>query len=157
MKTMHMLMMPMVLSGGLSTAVMADDGSLSPGELESLLATAGEHGVTHYDDVAIDDGNRLEVEGWRDDGWQLDLDMLIRDGSLVHEKRHKDTTPDWSLNGEELRQALDNARDAGMQRFAELDVDEQGHVDIEGYDAQNEEIDIRLERNGLTVTGVEHD
>ncbi|WP_280562773.1 PepSY domain-containing protein [Chromohalobacter sp. 48-RD10] len=157
MKTMHMLMMPMVLTGGLSTAALADDGSLSPGKLESLLNDASTYGFTHYDEVAIDDGNRLEVEGWRDDGWQLDIDMLIEDGSLVHEKRHKDTIPDWSLTSDELHQALSNAQESGMQRFSELDVDERGHVDIEGYDAQNSEIDIRLERNDLTVTGVEHD
>jgi hypothetical protein len=157
MKTMHMLMMPMVLTGGLSTAALADDGSLSPGKLESLLNDTDAYGFTHYDEVAIDDGSRLEVEGWRDDGWQLDIDMLVEDGSLVHEKRHKDTIPNWSLTSDELHQALSNAQDAGMKRFAELDVDERGHVDIEGYDAQNSEIDIRLERNDLTVTGVEHD
>ncbi|MCI0509122.1 YpeB-like protein with putative protease inhibitory function [Chromohalobacter marismortui] len=157
MKTMHMLMMPMVLTGGLSTAAFANDGSLTPSELESLLNDADAYGVTHYDEIAIDDNNRLEVEGWRDDGWQLDIDMLVKDGSLVHEKRHQDTIPDWSLNSAELRQALDNARDAGMKRFAELDVDGRGHVDIEGYDTQNSELDLRLERDGLTITGVEHD
>ncbi|HET8790464.1 MAG TPA: hypothetical protein VFM75_04595 [Modicisalibacter sp.] len=49
-----------------------------------------------------------------------------------------------------------NAKDASLQRFGQLDVDEQGHIEIEGYNTQNREIELRLS-DDLSGTGVEND
>lgn len=157
MKHLRLLVVPVAFSGGLATTAFADDGSLSQNELQSLLEHASQYGFTHYEEISVDDGARLEVEGWRDDGWQLDVDMLIEDGSLIHEEQRKSQFPDWSLTGDEVQQALASARDAGLQRFSQLDVDGSGHLEIEGYDAQNREIEIRIKGTDFTVNGVEHD
>lgn len=157
MKPLRLLMVPVAFSGGLATTALADDGGLAHSELDSLLERASQYGFSHYEEISLDDGTRLELEGWRDDGWQLDVDMLIEDGSLVHEEQRKSQIPDWSLTADEVNQALANARDAGLQRFEQLDVDEDGHLEIEGHDAQNREIELRLNSADLTVTGVEND
>lgn len=157
MKTLRLCMVPVALSGGLSSAALASEGGLSHSELEALLTQADQYGFSHYEEVSVDDASRLELEGWRDDGWQLDVDMLIEDGSLVHEEQRKGQIPDWSLTADELRQALANAREAGLQRFEQLDVDEEGHLEIEGYNAQNREMELRMNRSDLAVTGVNDD
>ena len=61
--------------------------------------------------------------------------------------------PDWSLTGDQLRQALSLAQARGMQRFDELEVDSNGHVEIEGYDANQRDLDLDLRRDALTATG----
>lgn len=157
MQPLRLLMVPVAFSGSLATTALADDGSLSHSELSALLDSATQYGFTHYEEISLDDSTHLELEGWRDDGWQLDVDMLIEDGSLVHEEQRKSQIPDWSLTGDEVRQALSHARDAGLQRFEQLDVDEDRHFEIEGHDAQNREIELRLNSSDLSVTGVEHD
>lgn len=157
MKHLRLLVMPVAFSGGLASTAFADNGSLAPNELQSLLERASQYGFGHYEEISVDDGARIEIEGWRDDGWQLDIDMLTEDGSLVHEEQRKSQIPDWSLTGDEVQQALASARDAGLQRFSQLDVDDSGHLEIEGYDAQNREIDLRMNGADFTVNGVEHD
>jgi hypothetical protein len=148
---------PAALSGGLATTAMADDGSLSDSQLDRLLEHASQYGFTQYEEISLDDGERVEIEGWRDDGWRLEVDMLATSGELVHEEQRKSQIPDWSLSGDELRQALASAREAGLQRFGQLDVDDNGHLEIEGYDTQDREVEIRMNRNDFSVIGVDHD
>jgi len=158
MKTLRLIMLPVALTG-LSSAALAAEGGLSHSELEALLNQAEQYGFSHYEEISVDDGSRLELEGWREDGWQLDVEMQIEDGSLVHEEQHKadGQIPYWSLTADELRQALASAREAGLQRFEQLDVDDDEHLEIEGYNAQNREIELRLDGDDFSVTGVEND
>lgn len=157
MKTLRMLMVPVAFSGGLSSVALADDGSVSFAELDSLLASAGQHGFTAYEEIAVEDGGRIEMEGWRDDGWQLDVEMLLSDGSLTREAQQRSDIPQWNLAGSDVEQALNVARQSGLQRFESLDVDESGHLDIEGYDNQHREIDLRLDGSDFSVIGVDND
>ena len=58
MRTLRMLMVPVAFSGGLSSLALADDGSVTFAELDSLLASAGQHDVTAYEEIAVKDGGR---------------------------------------------------------------------------------------------------
>lgn len=156
MRTLRMLMVPVAFSGGLSSLALADDGSVTFAELDSLLASAGQHDVTAYEEIAVKDGGRIEMEGWRDDGWQLDVESLQRDGSLTREAQQRSDIPPWSLAGGDVEQALSVARQSGLQRFESLDVDESGHLDIEGYDNQRREIELRLGDSDFSVIGVDN-
>ena len=157
MKTLRMLMVPMAFSGGLSSLALADDGSVTFAELDSLLASAGQHGFTAYEEIALEDGGRIEMEGWRDDGWQLGIELLQSDGSLTRETQQRSDIPAWSLAGGDVEQALRVARQSGLQRFESLAVDESGHLDIEGYDNQRREIELRLDGSDFSVIGVNNE
>lgn len=144
-------MLPAVaLSGGMSAGAMASDTTLTYDQLETLLNSAERYGFSHYEKLDVDDDdNRFEVEGWRDDGWELDVSMTLDDATLMRESQRRSNTPDWSLSGDELRTALSTARDQGMQRFQELEVDSDGHIEIEGYNAEQDELDLDLHRDDL--------
>ncbi|MCE3026542.1 MULTISPECIES: hypothetical protein [Salinicola] len=148
-------MLPAVAMGcGLSTGAMANDGTLSYAELDGLLGKAEQYGFSRYEKLDVDrDDNVLEVEGWRNDGWELDVSMQLDDASLTRESQRRSSVPDWSLTGDQLRQALSLAQARGMQRFDELEVDSNGHVEIEGYDANQRDLDLDLRRDALTATG----
>lgn len=144
-----------ILGGSMSTGAMAGGEALSGSDLQRLLDQAGQYGFTRYEKFDVDaDDNRLEIEGWRADGWELDVAMRLNDGELLRESQRRSTTPDWSLDGDELRAALDQARQRGMQRFSELEVDSDGHIEIEGYRAGNthEDFDLDLHRDSLGRT-----
>ncbi|MBB3139584.1 PepSY domain-containing protein [Halomonas organivorans] len=158
MKTLTQWIAPLTLAGmtGMTGTAMADDGSLTQDDLLRLLDGAEAYGFSHYEEFDLDDGHRLELEGWRDDGWRLEVDMRTEDGNLLHEAQRQSQIPDWSLTGDQLRQALANAHRAGLQRFSTLDVDDGGTIEIEGRDADDREIELRLDHN-MKVTGVEND
>lgn len=156
-KTVTLSLAALTLSGTLATTAMADDEAVNREEIDRLLASTGEYGFTHYDELGIDDGDRFEAEGWRDDGWRLDVDMDLSDGSLLGEQRRQSEIPTWSLSGDDVGKALDAAQSAGLELFSSLDVDRTGDIEIEGYDAQHQELEVRLDRHTLDVTGVQHD
>lgn len=157
MKTLSFTAASLALLGGLTTAAMAADRGLATDELSSLLDSANQHGFTHFEEISLDDSRHLELEGWREDGWQLEVDMALEDGSLIREQRRKSETPDWGLTRDEVDQALASAREEGLQRFEQLDVDMGGTIEIEGYDAQNREIELYLDGTDFSVTGVDDD
>ncbi|WP_227367484.1 PepSY domain-containing protein [Halomonas sp. M20] len=156
MKTLPLLMVPVALIG-FTSPVWADDGQLERAQLESLLDKADEYGFTHYEEISTDDGDQIEFEGWGKDGWQLEVEMAVENGSLIEEKRRKDQVPDWALSGDEVRQALNNAFDSDLQQFEKIEVDKDGSIEIEGYDTQNQEVEMHLDGNDFSVTGVEND
>lgn len=138
------------LGSGLSAGAMANDTLLSHGELESLLDEADSYGFVRYEKLEVDsDDGELELEGWRSDGWELDISMRLEDGMLMRESQRRSTLPDWSLTAVELESALNAARERGLERFAELEVDSDGHIEIEGYDAQDAELDLDIHRDEL--------
>lgn len=154
MKRLSLLIAPVALVGLSSTALA--DTPISLDELNGLLDTADEYGFSHYEEISVDD-SRLELEGWREDGTRLEVDLQISDGSVSQEQERDSQVPDWSLTGDDVRQALEAAQQEGLQTFSELDVDDDGHVDIDGYDDQNREIEIRLSSSDFSVIKIEHD
>jgi len=157
MKPLTLSLATLTLTGAMATTALADDGSVSREQLDTLLQSAGEYGFTHFDEFGVDDGNRFEVEGWRDDGWQLDIDMQLSGGSVIREEQRKSEIPDWSLSGDDVTRALDSAQASGLQQFGSFDVDRTGDIEIEGYDDQQREVEVRMTRDTFEVTGVNHD
>ncbi|MBY5929399.1 hypothetical protein KUV86_09790 [Halomonas sp. DP8Y7-3] len=156
-RTVTLSLAALTLTGAFATSALADDRGISREELDRLLTSTGEYGFASYDELGVDDGHRFEAEGWRDDGWRLDVDMSLDDASILREQQREGQLPEWSLSGDEVSQALDAAQQAGLELFGSLDVDRMGDIEIEGYDAQHQEIEIRLDRDTFDVTGVQHD
>jgi|SRR5690554_569219 len=154
MKRLSLLVAPLALAD-FSSGALADT-PISLDELNGLLDTADEYGFSHYEEISIDD-SRLELEGWRDDGTRLEVDLEVSDGSVVEERERDDEVPDWSLTGDEVRQALEAAQQEGLATFDDLDADKDGHVDVEGEDENGEELEIRLNSNDFSVIEVERE
>lgn len=132
MKSLRLMMVPVAFTGSLSSLAFADEGSFAPGEFDSLLAQADRHGLTAYREIAVDERDQREHEGWRDAGWQVGIDRHLRDGSLASPTDQAKGDLHWQLSGAEVTRTLNVARHADVQRFASLAVDDTGHVDIAG-------------------------
>ncbi|KAA0020422.1 hypothetical protein F0A16_01060 [Salinicola corii] len=150
MKNRLWVLPAVALGGGFGANALAGDTTLSYGQLEKLLNSAEDYGFNRYEKLDADhDDNRFEIEGWRADGWELDVAMTLNEGTLMRESQRKSIAPDWGLTKEELNAALSKARAEGMQHFAELEVDSDGHVEIEGYNAQQGQFELDLHREEL--------
>lgn len=155
-KPLSLSLATFALAGTMATTAMADDGA-SREDIDSLLRSAGEYGFSRFDEFSVDDGNQFEVEGWRDDGWRLDIDMDMADSSILREEQRKSETPDWSLSADDIDKALDSAHQAGIEHIASVDVDSMGRIEVEGYDDRFRELEVRLNRDTFEVLGVDHD
>lgn len=154
-KTLSYSLAALTLSGTVSTSALADDKGISREELNRLLQSASDYGFTHYDELGVDDG-QFEIEGWRKDGWRLDVDMALNDGSLLREQQRQSQIPDWSLSGDEVSKALDRAQNEGLELIVGLDAN-QSHIEVDGYGTDHQEIEIHLNRDTFEVAGVEYD
>lgn len=155
-KPLSLSLATFALAGSLATSAMADEGA-NREDIDSLLRSAEEYGFSQFEEFSVDDDGQFEVEGWRDDGWQLDVDMAINDSSILREQQRRSETPDWSLSADDIDRALDSAQQAGIEHIASLDVDPMGRVEVEGYDERFRELEVRLNRETFEVLGVEHD
>lgn len=155
-KPLSLSLAVLVLTGAMATTAMAD-GAASRGDIDRLLHSADEYGFSHFDSFSIDDDRLFEIEGWRNDGWHLDVDMEINGSSILREEQRKSEIPGWSLSAEDIARALDSAQQAGIEQIAAMDVDALGYIEIEGYDDRLRELEVRLNRNNFEVLGVHHD
>lgn len=155
-KTLTLGLATLTLTGAMATTALADDGA-TRADIDRMLKSAQDYGFTHFDEFGVDDGDQFEVEGWGEDGSRLDVDMSMSDGSVLREQKRQSEVPDWSLSSDEVSKALDGAQEAGLEHIGSLDVDRMGQIEIEGYDAQFQELELRMNRETFEVLKVVQD
>lgn len=142
----------------LSISTMANaDSSASRADIERLLQDAKSYGFTRFEELEVDDEDRFDVEGWREDGWHLDIDLSLNDSRILKEQQRKSETPHWSLSHDEVIQALDAAQQSELNEISSIEVDCTGRIEIEGYNSQHQEIELYIDRNTFDVIGVDKD
>lgn len=122
-------------------AVLADDHDKLHGWLD-------DYGFTHVTEVDWKSNDRVEVEGFARDNMRSEV-TFNADGR-VHEEEHERYTRDaWGLDLSQLQAAIDAGKDSGIRRFDEIDVNSRGEVDVEGYDENGRDVEIRLQLDDL--------
>ncbi|MGE4533590.1 PepSY domain-containing protein [Halomonas sp.] len=140
---------------GAATLAQAADDRLATERLDEVLAQAGNFGFQTFDEIEVKRADRVEVEGWLDDQWQAEVSFDLASGESLKEERRKRDGGAWGLSEAEVRDAMALAVAEGLVAFEELQVDRDGRVDIEGYDADGRELEVKS-RDG-EVLEVEHD
>ncbi|ERS89190.1 PepSY domain-containing protein [Halomonas sp. PBN3] len=140
---------------GAATLAQAADDRLASERLDEVLAQAGDFGFQTYEEIEVKRDDRVEVEGWLDDEWQAEVSFDLASGESLKEERRKRDGGAWGLSEAEVRDAMALAVAEGLVAFEELQVDRDGRVDIEGYDADGRELEVKS-RDG-EVLEVEHE
>ena len=140
---------------GAATLAQAADDRLATERLDEVLAQAGDFGFQTFDEIEVKRADRVEVEGWLDDEWQAEVSFDLASGESLKEERRKRDGGAWGLSEAEVRDAMALAVAEGLVEFEELQVDRDGRVDIEGYDAEGRELEVKS-RDG-EVLEVEHE
>ncbi|WP_300272684.1 PepSY domain-containing protein [Halomonas sp.] len=140
---------------GAATLAQAADDRLASERLDEVLAQAGDFGFQTYEEIEVKRDDRVEVEGWLDDEWQAEVSFDLASGESLKEERRKRDGGAWGLSEAEVRDAMALAVAEGLVAFEELQVDRDGCVDIEGYDADGRELEVKS-RDG-EVLEVEHE
>ncbi|MGM0693471.1 MAG: PepSY domain-containing protein [Pseudomonadota bacterium] len=140
---------------GAATLAQAADDRLATERLDEVLAQAGDFGFRTYEEIEVKRRDRVEVEGWLDDEWQAEVSFDLASGESLKEERRKRDGGAWGLSEAEVRDAMALAVAEGVVEFEELQVDRDGRIEIEGYDTDDRELEVKV--RGGEVLEVEHD
>ncbi|MCE0734055.1 PepSY domain-containing protein [Halomonas sp. G15] len=140
---------------GAATLAQAADERLATERLDEVLAQAGDFGFQTFDEIEVKRDDRVEVEGWLDDEWQAEVSFDLASGESLKEERKKREGGAWGLSEAEVRDAMALAVAEGLAEFEELQAERDGRIDIEGYDADDRELEVKI-RDG-EVLEVERD
>ena len=129
---------------GAATLAQAADERLATERLDEVLAQAGDFGFQTFDEIEVKRDDRVEVEGWLDDEWQAEVSFDLASGESLKEERKKREGGAWGLSEAEVRDAMALAVAEGLVEFEELQAERDGRIDIEGYDADERELEVKI-------------
>ena len=145
------------LAGVLMAAPFAQ-ASGSVDEAKQAVQIGSDYGITHFRSIELedDDKDRMEIEGWVDNDWSVELDVN-GDGSIRKEERRKHSDGPWGLSSEQVLDYIDASMEAGMARIEEIKVSSAGYVEVEGYTDDGRELEVDYRSGGLEPVKVEQD
>lgn len=126
-----------------TTLAQAEESRLPAERLDDILAKASAFGFIHFGEIEVKDDDSVEIEGWLDDEWQAEVRLSLESGESLEEERKRREGGAWGLGEAEVRDAMAVAVAEGLAEFEELQVDRDGRVDIEGYDADGRELEVK--------------
>ena len=140
-----------------AAAGSAQADSLPMDRIDDVLTHSNDYGFSHYEEISVKGRGRVEVEGWLDEEWYADVDFSLDNGETLEEKRERLITGAWGMSEDDIRQALDVARQEGMVEFEDLDIDKSGIIDIEGRGENGRELEISVRQGSSDVTQIDRD
>ncbi|MGM0701268.1 MAG: PepSY domain-containing protein [Pseudomonadota bacterium] len=153
-----------ILTTSLATLLLAagaahadDDRRLPVERLDGVLEQAAAFGFTHYQEIEVKRDESVEVEGWLDDEWQAEVRLSLASGESLEEERKRREGGAWGMSEADVRLAMESAVAEGMAEFAELQVDRDGRIEIEGYDTDGRELEVKSRQGERDVIEVEVD
>ena len=155
MKKMLLIPTSALLLAAAAGSAQAD--SLPMDRIDDVLTHSNDYGFSHYEEISVKGRGRVEVEGWLDEEWYADVDFSLDNGETLEEKRERLITGAWGMSEDDIRQALDVARQEGMVEFEDLDIDKSGIIDIEGRSENGRELEISVRQGSSEVTQIDRD
>ncbi|MAO62239.1 PepSY domain-containing protein [Halomonas sp. CnH100-B] len=155
MKKMLLIPTSALLLAAAAGSAQADTQPLD--RIDDILTYANDYGFSHIEEINVDDRGRVEVEGWLDDEWYADVDFSIDNGESLQEERKRLITGAWGMSEEDVRQALDAARQEGMTEFESIDIDKSGIIEVEGREQNGRELELSLRQGSFDVTQMDRD
>lgn len=125
----------------LSTSVMANNH-------DDVHEWLEDYGFSHVTEVEWKSNDRVEVEGFARDNMHSEV-VFGPDGEVQSEEHERYAREAWGLSLSQLQTAMEEGKDAGIRRFDEIDVSSRGEVEVEGYDDDGREIEIKLSLDDL--------
>ncbi|MFI0473680.1 PepSY domain-containing protein [Halomonas sp. HMF6819] len=138
-----------------TTAAQADRLPLE--RLDEVLNYTANYGFTHLEELSVDDGRRIEAEGWLDEEWFADVEFSLDSGESLSEERERLVSGAWGMSEDDIRQAFEMARQEGMTAFEEIDISRSGIIDIEGESDDGRDIEISVRQGSFDVVEIDRD
>ncbi|PAU76521.1 PepSY domain-containing protein [Halomonas salipaludis] len=130
---------------------------LAMDRLDDILGAASDYGITHFEEIEAKSNASVEIEGWSDDEWYVDVRLSLSDGQLLQEERERRITGAWGMSEEDVRSVFAIAASEGMVEFEEIQIDKQGMIEIEGDDESGRELEVYVNQGSDSASRVDRD
>lgn len=138
------------LTVGIATLILATSASVyavtqqtTATDHNRLNSILNDNGFTHVTEIEWESSDRIEIEGFTDDGWFVEQ-RFSSNNEIERDEREKLVTPAWGLEPAQVQNILERGIAEGMVRFDELEVNSRGQIELEGYNNNGREIEIKL-------------
>lgn len=133
---------------GLGQVAMADQNdyqeALDQAAFSNMIEQAANAGVTSFRELQVDEERgtlEFEVEGWDSEGQRFELTLNGESGEVIRESATQTQVAPWGLDSQQLNSLLDRASQDGFDRFEDIDLDENGTVEVSGFDSNQREME----------------
>lgn len=145
-----------LVSAGLGFSAMAQ-AKRPIDEAGRVVDQAMQYGFASFEEIEYKRFGRSEIEGFlADNDWNAEV-TLNEAGEPQRERQSKRTHASASMTPDQVRSALTAARDAGMVTVEEVQIEGDGRVEVDGYDADKRELEVTFDPTSNEVIEVDHD
>ncbi|MGO1749156.1 MAG: hypothetical protein ACTHZR_02645 [Marinobacter sp.] len=147
------------LAAGLAAAPLAQaSGTID--DAKRAVQIGSDYGITHFHSIELEDDRNddgsMEIEGWLDSEWYVEIDVN-NDGSIRKEERRKRTDGPWGLSSADTLDYIDASVNQGMSRIEEIQADANGDIEVEGDNADGQELEVEFRTGSMEPTRVDKD
>ena len=159
-KTLISTAVASTLAASLTAASLAQAAG-TVDEAKRAVQIGADYGITHFHSIELDDDygiadSRIEIEGWVDSEWYVELDVNA-DGSIQKEQRRKRTDGPWGLSAQQALSYIDASVNEGMQQIEEISADARGDIEVEGSNTSGQELEIDFRTDSMAPRKIEID
>jgi len=98
----------------------------------------------------------MEIEGWVDGQWYVELD-IDSDGTIQKEERRKRNDGPWGLTAADVEKYIDASAKQGINRIEDIKINAKGEIEVEGDNAEGQELEIDYHAGSMEPTRVDKD
>ncbi|MBK1850467.1 hypothetical protein FE845_03890 [Marinobacter sp. 1-4A] len=147
------------LTASLVTAPLAF-ASGTVDDAKRAIQIGSDYGISHFHSIELeddrDDDGRMEIEGWVDGQWYVELD-IDSDGTIQKEERRKRNDGPWGLTAADVEKYIDASAKQGINRIEDIKINAKGEIEVEGDNAEGQELEIDYHAGSMEPTRVDKD
>ncbi|MDO6822819.1 hypothetical protein [Marinobacter sp. 1_MG-2023] len=155
--------MKTLIATALAASLVAAPQAFASGTIDDAkraVQIGSDYGISHFHSIELeddrDDDGSMEIEGWVDNEWFVEIDVN-NDGSIKKEERRKRADGPWGLSAAEVADYIDASVKQGMSRVEEIQINSRGEIEVEGDNADGQELEIDYRSGNMEPTRVDRD
>lgn len=129
-------------------------------DAKRAIQIGSDYGISHFHSIELeddrDDDGRMEIEGWVDGQWYVELD-IDSDGTIQKEERRKRNDGPWGLTATDVEKYIDASAKQGINRIEDIKINAKGEIEVEGDNAEGQELEIDYHAGSMEPTRVDKD
>src|SRR5690554_101658 len=147
------------LTASLVTAPLAF-ASGTVDDAKRAIQIGSDYGSSYFHSIELeddhDDVGSMEIEGWVDGQWYVELD-IDSDGTIQKEERRKRNDGPWGLTAADVEKYIDASAKQGINRIEDIKINAKGEIEVEGDNAEGQELEIDYHAGSMEPTRVNKD
>ncbi|WP_417513098.1 hypothetical protein [Marinobacter sp.] len=155
--------MKTLIATALAASLVAAPQAFASGTIDDAkraIQIGSDYGISHFHSIELEDDRNddgsMEIEGWVDKDWYVEIDVN-NDGSIRKEQRRKRADGPWGLSATQAADYIDASVQQGMSRIEEIKINTKGDIEVEGDNADGQELEIDYRSGSMEPIRVDRD